>query len=88
MKLSVVPPFNKKRGLPLVEPPEPTSRFGQTRTVALAVPVQLAEKVAVEVNGVLAARLMLPKLRFEMLKLQLCARAAWLEIVPASGDAP
>src|SRR5262249_23596481 len=75
LKLSCVPPLKRKRGLPVVEPPEPVSRLGQVRTVALAVPVQLAEKVAVDANVVLAARLMLPKARSVIEKLQLCAKA-------------
>src|SRR5580704_15993161 len=75
LKLSCVPPLKRKRGLPVVDPPEPVSRLGQVRTVALAVPVQLAEKVAVDVNVALAVRLIVPKSRLVIEKLQLCAKA-------------
>ena len=65
--------------MPVVEPPVPTPTFGQLRTVVFGRPVQLAEKVEVEVKTVLAARLIVPKLSDAMAKMHTCECAGAAE---------
>ena len=68
-------PFFNKRGEPLLEPPVPSPILGQIVTVALGVPEQVAVRVPL-VGGVPpGAILILPKLMFEIEKLQTCALA-------------
>src|SRR5262249_33812300 len=63
------------RGSPVVEPPVPLAKFGQTRMVALLLPRQVACSVPVVSKVVFAVRSTVPKLTAVMLNGQLGVRA-------------
>src|SRR5262249_47248651 len=76
-----------KRGSPLVDPPLPSPMLGQTRTVTLWLPVQVADRVAVVSTVALAVWSTVPKLTVVMEKLQL-ADLASAAVAAASVAAP